>query len=209
VETRKSQSQSGRGFYRILVGVKLMRDKQFSDVMLFLYLLLFLFNNGFADENSRSILFSVMPGIDIPLTRDANLFRPSSGVSAAGSYAIPSALYFSVGGKTGYHLGRLEHEDINTLGTMSLLSAEALAQWRFSVRHVDIRLSGGAGQFYAFMNNEPSSSAANLVWHGRIGIELKRTSDKTIGVQAEYRHYHKLYHFLAIGLYFEFWQLIL
>jgi len=159
-----------------------------------------------AQEQYRPIIVSIKPGMDIPLPPDPHLFQLGGGVAVSGSYIFPSFRPLSTGIVVNYHLGRLQHDDLGNLGSLSLISAETTTELRGTLRRViDVYLSVGAGQFYAFLNGEPSSSVSNLVLIGRIGVGLRATPTLTIGVQCEYRRYCSLYHLMGVGLGVDLW----
>ena len=119
----------------------------------------------------------------------------------SGSYVFPFFRPLSIGIAVNYHLGRLRHADLGNLGSLSVISAETTAELRLTfLRLIDVYFSGGAGYFYAFLNDESLSSASNMVLSGRIGVGFRATPTITIGVQGEYRRYQSLYHRMGVGL---------
>ncbi|TKJ44013.1 hypothetical protein CEE36_02515 [candidate division TA06 bacterium B3_TA06] len=159
-----------------------------------------------AQEQYRSVLVSIKPEADIPLPPDPNLFQPGAGAAVSGSYAFPFFTPLSAGLAVNYHLGRLQHDDLGNLGSLSVISAEPTAELRLTFwRRFEAYLSGGAGYFYAFLNGAPSSAASNLVLNGRIGVGLRATPTLTIGVQGEYRRFCSLYHLIGVGLGVDLW----
>ncbi len=153
-----------------------------------------------AQQQCRPFVVSVRPAIDIPLPPDPNLFQLGGGVAVSGSYVLPFFRPLSAGIAVTYHLGRLQHADLGSLGSLSVLSAEVAAELCLTVlRRIDGYLSGGAGYFYAVLNGDPSSWAASLVWSGRVGVGFRVSPALTVGIQSEYRRYESLYHLLGVG----------
>ena len=100
----------------------------------------------------------------------------------------------------------MRHDDLGNLGSLSGISAETTSDLRLTFRSlIDLYLSGGAGYYYTFENNEPSSFVTNLVFNGRIGGGIRVNPTMTIGIQAEYRRYQKLYHTIGVGLCIDLW----
>jgi hypothetical protein len=164
-------------------------------------LLVFVARFSTAQELYRPIAVSIKSEIDIPLPPDPNLFQIGGGTAVSVSYVFPFFRPLSTGFLVNYHLGRLHHEDLGIHGSLSLISAEATAELRFTFWQViDVYLSSGAGFFFTFVNEEPSSWATNIVWSGGIGFGLRVNPTLTVGIQGEYRRYRSLYHLIGVGL---------
>lgn len=154
-----------------------------------------------AREQYQPLLVSIKPEIDIPLPPDPNLFQIGGGTSVSASYVFPFFRPLSTGILVNYHLGRLHHEDLGIRGSLSLISAEAIIGFRLTFWHrFDAYIFGGAGYFFTFVNEEPSSWATNIVWSGGIGFGLRVNATMTVGIQGEYRRYRSLYHLIGVGL---------
>jgi hypothetical protein len=169
---------------------------------------LLVFAAGFssAQEQYRPFLVSIKPEIDIPLPPDPNLFQIGGGTAVSVSYVFPFFRPLSTGIVVNYHLGRLQHEDLGNLGSLSVISAEATVELRLTfLKRIDTFISGGAGYFYTFENDDPSSWATNLVLSGRTGAGLRATPTLTIGIQGEYRRYFSLYHLIGVGVGVDLW----
>jgi hypothetical protein len=169
----------------------------------FAAVVLVVFACGFstAQGQYRPILVSLRPQIDIPLHPDQFMFGISGGLGASGSYVFPFFQPLSAGIAVNYHLGPMRHDEMGNLGSLSVISAETTAELRITLlRLIDAYLSGGAGYFYAFLNDDPSSFVTNLVYNGRVGVGLRVNPTITIGIQGEYRRYRSLYHLLGVGL---------
>lgn len=165
-------------------------------------LVLLIFAPAFSNslEQYQPLIFSIKPEIDIPLPPDPNLFQIGGGTSVSASYVFPFFRPLSAGILVNYHLGRLHHEDLGIRGSLSLISAEAIIGLRLTLwQLIDAYLSGGAGYFFTFVNEEPSSWATNIVWSGGIGFGLRVTPALTVGIQSEYRRYRRLYHLIGVG----------
>jgi hypothetical protein len=105
-----------------------------------------------------------------------------------------------------YHLGRMGRADLGNLGSLSVISAEISTDLRLTfLKMIEIYLSGGAGYFYAFQNNDPSSSATNLVFCGAIGVGVRATPAMTVAIHGEYRRYQSLYQLISAGLGVDLW----
>jgi hypothetical protein len=154
-----------------------------------------------AREQYQPLLVSIKPEIDIPLPPDPNLFQIGGGTAVSASYVFPFFRPLSMGILVNYHLGRLHHEDLGISGSLSLISAEATIGLRLTLwQLIDAYLSGGAGYFFTFVNEKPSSWATNIVWSGGIGFGMRVTPALTVGIQGEYRRYRSLYHLIGVGL---------
>ena len=71
------------------------------------------------------------------------------------SYVFPFFRPLSTGIVVNYHLGRLQHEDLGNLGSLSVISAEATVELRLTfLKRIDTFISGGAGYFYTFENDD-------------------------------------------------------
>ena len=147
------------------------------------------------------VRFSIRPTFDLPLGSDANLFRPSAGTAISGSYVFPGLQFLSVGINGAYHLGRMSNAGLGDLGSLSLISGEARAAVRVTLgRLMELSVSGGAGFFYAFSNDETSSAVSNFVWGAGAGVDLRVSSSLTVGLYGEYRKFETLYQYAGIGV---------
>ena len=169
-------------------------------------LLVFTAGSSAANGQDRQFIVSIKPEIDIPLPPDHNLFKPGVGIGVSGRYVFPFFRPLSAGIEANYHLGRMIHDDMGNLGSLSVISVETTAELRLTLmRLMDVYLSGGTGYFYTFMNGEPSSFATNLVFSGRIGVGLRATPEMTICLHGEYRRYRSLYHLIGVGIGVDLW----
>lgn len=154
-----------------------------------------------AQEPSAGLVVSVKPGLDVPLPPDPELFRLSGGTAAGVSHSLPFFRPLSAGVLVNYHLARMQHATLGNLGSLSVISAEGTAELRWRSRTpLDLYLGGGAGLFYALLNDRPSSWVSNFVWNGHVGIGLRATPSLSIDLQGEYRRYESLYHLIGISL---------
>jgi hypothetical protein len=154
-----------------------------------------------AQDPYRPMLMSITPAVDIPLPPDSRLFRPSGGVATRVGYVFPFFRPLSGGIGVVYHLGRMQHSDLGRLGSLSVISAEAAVELRLTfLGRFDAYLAGGAGWFYTFLNDDPSSWATRVVVSGRLGAGLRATPTLTIGLQGEYRRYESLYPLVGVGV---------
>jgi hypothetical protein len=154
-----------------------------------------------AQERYTPVRISVRPVVDIPIGPDANLFKLSGGGAVSGSYIFPGFRAFSAGAAVNYHVGRMSNVDLGDLGSLSTVSVEATAEIRGTLGGlIELSLTGSAGYFYAFRNDNPSLSASNLVWGTGAGIGVVITPTLTLGVFGEYRNLETLYRFIGIGI---------
>ena len=153
-----------------------------------------------AREPYRPILVSIRPEIDVPLPPDLLLFEPGGGVAANVNYVFPFFRPLSAGIGVVYRAGPMEHADLGDLGSLSLVSVEAVAELRWTfLSRIDLSLAAAGGYFYALRNGDPSQWATNVTWSGRIGAGFRSAPSLSLGIQAEYRRYESLYHLIGIG----------
>jgi len=153
-----------------------------------------------SSQEKTQTSFIILPTLDIPLTYDQNLFDASGGIEWSRTSPILRKPILFQGYRLGYHLGYLNHEDFDDLGTLSITSVEGNAGIKGSIRgEVDLFLSGGAGWYYAFENQDISSHASSWILSGGTGLGIHLDSGRIINVQAQYRYYNRLYHFLGLG----------
>lgn len=150
---------------------------------------------------SRSPVISVTSSLDLPLPPDHNLFQPAGGLQISAQKPFTVSPLFSLGVAAGYNLGRMQHITLGNLGSLSVLSTEAIAdlQWHLW-KSMNANVSGGAGYYYAIENGESSSWVTNLVWSGSFGFGVTLNPATVLRVHCEYRNFRKLYHLLGIGL---------
>ena len=154
-----------------------------------------------AQERDIQARISIKPAVDIPIGPDVNLFKPSGGGAVGGSYVFPGFRAFSAGAAANFHVGRMNNVDLGDLGSLSTISIEATAEIRGTIGGlVDLYLTGCAGYFYTFRNNNPSRSASNFVWGTGAGLGVVVTPTLTLGVFGEYRYYETLYQIIGIGI---------
>jgi hypothetical protein len=65
-----------------------------------------------AQDQTRPIVVSLTPTLDIPLPPDPRLFRPGGGVATRVSYVFPFFRPLSTGIGVVYHLGRMQQSDL-------------------------------------------------------------------------------------------------
>jgi hypothetical protein len=126
------------------------------------------------------------------------------------SFVFPFFRPISFGLAVDYHLGRMQHADLGNLGFLSVISPEATVEFRLTfLKLLEVYLSGGAGYFFAFRNEDTDPSrvvgVTNFVWGGRLGVGLRVSSRLTIGLQGEYRRYESLYHLFGAGFGVDIW----
>lgn len=154
-----------------------------------------------AQVEYRPIVVAIRPVFDIPVAPDHLLFQPSGGASLAARYVIPSLPLVSVGGSFTWHLARMQHADLGQLGSLSLAAGEATVELRSTFRMpLDLFLAAGVGWFYAFLNGAPSQFVTSLAWSSRAGVGYRLSPLLTLNLDAEYRRYETLYHFIGIGV---------
>jgi hypothetical protein len=147
-----------------------------------------------------------VPAVDIPLPPDHRLFHLGGGVAARVGYVLPFFLPLSAGVGVVYHLGSMQHPDLGNPGSLSLVSAEGSVELRLTfLRRIDAYLAGGAGWFYAVLNEDPSQWVSNIALSGRLGVGLRASPRLSVGVQGEYRRYQSLYHLIGIGVAVDLW----
>lgn len=157
-----------------------------------LIVILLFFTVGFtaAQDQNRPIVISIIQEFDIPLTLDQNLFQISGGLSINSSRSMLFFQPLSTLIGVSYQLGRLQHDDLGNLGSLSMFSVKPnikLHRLLFQ-RRIGVYLSGGVGYCYAFLNGELSSSVSYLVWNGRFGINRRVNPALTIGIR-RFRRY--------------------
>jgi len=150
---------------------------------------------------SRSPVISVTSSLDHPLPPDHNLFKPSGGLQVSAQKPFTVSPSFSLGVVAGYNIGRMHHVTLGKLGSLSVISTEAIAnlQWHLW-KSMTANVAGGTGYYYAVENGESSSWATNLVWSGSFGIGVPINYVTSVRLHCEYRNFHKLYHLLGFGL---------
>lgn len=154
-----------------------------------------------AQATYRPFLVEVRPVLDLPIPPDHLLFQPSGGASLGVRYVFPFARQLSVGPALTVHVARMEHRDIASLRSLSLVAGEATTEFRTSfLQPVELWLAVGAGWFYAFLIRDPSQQVTNVVWDLRAGIGIRVSHSTTLDLGAEYRRYESLYHALGIGV---------
>ena len=151
-----------------------------------------------APESYQPIIVSVLPTIHFP--PDSFLFRYGGGVELTGAFVLPFFRPFSVGVDLNYDLALLRKPDVGNPGSVSLISAGGLAELRFTLfKLVDLFVGGGAGYFFAFINDEPSSNGSNFVWFVHGGLGLRLSSSLAVDAQGEFRTYGGLYQRVRVG----------
>lgn len=149
-----------------------------------------------AQEPYRPVIVSVRPAVDFPpqpyLTP---LFRLGGGVGLTGAYVVPFFMPLSVGVDLNYDLARMK-ADVGDPGSVSFLSAATCAELRFTLfRLVDLFAGGGAGYFFGFINDQPSSNGGDFVWFVRAGLGAHVTSTVVIDAQGAFRFYREAFNY--------------